>query len=145
MHEGDESWTLLCNQCCAKFPLGPMVLGCPKCARNSNIDVLDLRFNPSEGVQPLGKRVGFGLARYLDLLPGGDRSDWILLGAGGTPLVPSRHIGPALGLSRLYFKNEGANPTGSFKDRFVCVTINTARFFGYRKVVTTSTGNLGVS
>jgi threonine synthase len=59
--------------------------------------------------------------------------------------VLSKHIGPALGLSRLHFKNEAANPTGSFKDRFVCVSINVARYFGFEKVVTTSTGNLGVS
>ena len=40
------------------------------------------------------------------------------LGEGNTPLVPSRWIGPRLGLRGLYFKLEQTNPTGSYKDRF---------------------------
>ena len=67
------------------------------------------------------------------------------LGEGDTPLVLSRVIGPRLGLSRLYFKNETVNPTWSFKDRYVAVTVNVARMLGYRRAVVSSTGNLGVS
>jgi threonine synthase len=67
------------------------------------------------------------------------------LGEGGTPLLLSRSIGPRLGLRRLYFKNETVNPTWSFKDRYVAVTINAARSFGFRRAVVSSTGNLGVS
>jgi len=143
--DGAASWGLVCHLCGESFAMAPMVFGCPNCTRRNKIGVLDLTFAPSYGVQPLDERHGFGVSRYLDLLPAGNQSDWISLGEGGTPLVPSRHIGPALGLSRLYFKNEAANPTGSFKDRFVCVSINVARHFGFEKVVTTSTGNLGVS
>jgi threonine synthase len=54
-------------------------------------------------------------------------------------------IGPRLGLHNLYFKLEQQNPTLSFKDRFVAVTINAARSFGYRRVAVSSTGNLGLS
>jgi threonine synthase len=50
-----------------------------------------------------------------------------------------------LSLAQLYFKNEAINPTGSFKDRFACVTINCARAFGYRKIVVSSTGNQGMA
>jgi threonine synthase len=69
----------------------------------------------------------------------------VSLGEGDTPLVPSRIVGPRLGLSRLYFKNETVNPTWSFKDRYVAVTVNMARRLGYRRAVVSSTGNLGVS
>jgi threonine synthase len=69
----------------------------------------------------------------------------VSLGEGDTPLTPSRVIGPRLGLSRLYFKNETVNPTWSFKDRYVAVTVNVARTLGYRRAVVSSTGNLGVS
>lgn len=48
----------------------------------------------------------------------------ISLGEGDTPLIPSRSIGPALGLSHLYFKLENVNPTGSFKDRFAASAIS---------------------
>ncbi len=60
-------------------------------------------------------------------------------------MIPSRHVGPRLGLRNLYFKNETTNPTWSFKDRYSAVTINTARAFGFRRVVVSSTGNLGTS
>ncbi len=142
---GAASWGLVCNLCGESFALGPMVFGCPSCTRRNKIGVLDLTFAPLSTVTPLQARHGYGVSRYLDLLPAGNQSDWISLGEGGTPLVVSKQIGPALGLSRLYFKNEAANPTGSFKDRFVCVSINVARHFGFERVVTTSTGNLGVS
>jgi threonine synthase len=69
----------------------------------------------------------------------------VSLGEGDTPLVASRVVGPRVGLSRLYFKNETVNPTWSFKDRYVAVTVNIARTLGYRRAVVSSTGNLGVS
>ena len=56
-----------------------------------------------------------------------------------------RRLGPGSDLKSLYFKNEGANPTWSFKDRYVAVTLNLAREFGFRRVVVSSTGNLGLS
>lgn len=46
------------------------------------------------------------------------------LGEGNTPLIPSRSIGPSLGLKHLYFKLETVNPTGSFKDRFAAAAVS---------------------
>src|SRR5262245_35594628 len=66
-------------------------------------------------------------------------------GEGGTPLVRSWVVGPRLGLRNLYFKNETANPTWSFKDRYVAVTVNVAGSRGFDRAVVLSTGNLGVS
>jgi threonine synthase len=102
----------------------------------------------SDGPAPAGPAAVLGRAagrrRYADLLPcGGAGAVW--LGEGDTPLVPSRVVGPRLGLTRLYFKNETVNPTWSFKDRYVAVTVNVARALGYRRAVVSSTGNLGVS
>ena len=79
------------------------------------------------------------LRRYLDVLPGGDSDGWISLGEGGTPLLRSRVVGPALDLTNLYFKIETVNPTASFKDRYVAVTVNIARQLGYRRVVVSRT------
>jgi threonine synthase len=64
---------------------------------------------------------------------------------GSTPLVPSRNIGPALGLARLFFKYEGLNPTGSFKDRGMVVAVAKAMEEGARVLVCASTGNTSAS
>jgi len=59
--------------------------------------------------------------------------------------VPSRNIGRALGLSRLFFKYEGLNPTGSFKDRGMVVAVAKALEAGSRVLVCASTGNTSAS
>jgi len=64
---------------------------------------------------------------------------------GSTPLVPSRNIGKALGLEHLYFKYEGLNPTGSFKDRGMVVAVAKALEAGSRVLMCASTGNTSAS
>jgi threonine synthase len=64
---------------------------------------------------------------------------------GSTPLVPSRNIGRALGLTRLFFKYEGLNPTGSFKDRGMVVAVAKALEAGSRVLMCASTGNTSAS
>ena len=59
--------------------------------------------------------------------------------------MPSLNIGRALGLERLYFKYEGLNPTGSFKDRGMVVAIAKALEAGSRVVMCASTGNTSAS
>ena len=67
------------------------------------------------------------------------------LGEGNTPLVPSTHIGPSLGLSRLFFKLETCNPTGSYKDRFIASEVSRLLERGVKACVATSSGNTGSS
>ncbi len=67
------------------------------------------------------------------------------LGEGGTPLVRAPRIAARLGVGELFFKLEGANPTGSYKDRYVAATLAAVLPFGVDRVVVSSTGNLGVS
>ncbi|MCL4355286.1 MAG: threonine synthase [Thaumarchaeota archaeon] len=69
----------------------------------------------------------------------------ISLQEGGTPLVPSSGIGKGLGLQELYIKNEGQNPTGSFKDRGMTVAVTKASQRGARTLVCASTGNTSAS
>jgi len=66
------------------------------------------------------------------------------LGEGGTPLVPSLRMGPRLGV-RLAFKVEGANPTGSFKDRGAAVLVAVLRSLGAKAVADDSSGNAGAA
>ena len=67
------------------------------------------------------------------------------LGEGNTPLVPSAHIGPSLGLKRLFFKLETCNPTGSYKDRFTAAEVTRLLKLGVKACVATSSGNAGSS
>ena len=59
--------------------------------------------------------------------------------------MPSRNIGRALGLQRLYFKYEGLNPTGSFKDRGMVVAVAKALEAGSKVLMCASTGNTSAS
>lgn len=78
-------------------------------------------------------------------LPQAGDPDALTLGEGATPLVEAPRIAARLGLTRLRFKVEGANPTGSYKDRYVAATLNAVLPFGVDRIVVSSTGNLGVS
>jgi threonine synthase len=67
------------------------------------------------------------------------------LSEGSTPLVRSQNLGPALGLKRLFFKYEGLNPTGSFKDRGMVVAVAKALESRAKVLVCASTGNTSAS
>ena len=67
------------------------------------------------------------------------------LAEGGTGLHRCKRLGRKLGLRKLYVKNEGENPTGSFKDRGMTVAISKAKELGKRKVLCASTGNTAAS
>jgi threonine synthase len=84
------------------------------------------------------------IERYRDRLPVGPDTPVISLGEGGTPLIPSRRIGPQLGID-LHFKFEGMNPTGSFKDRGMAVAVSKAVEDGADGVICASTGNTASS
>lgn len=78
---------------------------------------------------------------FADRLPVTDRSSIVSLGEGATPLLPAR-IFPG---RKVFWKNEGANPTGSQKDRAISVAISVARQARLEKVLTVSTGSVGFS
>jgi threonine synthase len=83
------------------------------------------------------------LWRYREVLPPDARVSPVSLGEGFTPLLHAQRLGRELGLSRLYLKDEGVNPTGSFKARGQTVAITMARELGARKVAIPSAGNAG--
>jgi threonine synthase len=79
--------------------------------------------------------------RYAEVLPGADVI--VSLGEGLTPLLPARFLGRALGLDRLFIKDEGLNPTGSFKARGMSAAVTMARRCGARSLALPSAGNAG--
>lgn len=85
------------------------------------------------------------LARYRDLLPVTPDTPMITLGEGDTPLVRSQTLEKELGCGELYFKLEGCNPTGSFKDRGMVVAVAKAVESGSSSIICASTGNTSAS
>jgi len=85
------------------------------------------------------------LFKYKDLLPVTSDTPMFSLGEGDTPLVRSRWLEKEAGCGQLYFKLEGCNPTGSFKDRGMVVAIAKALEAGSKAVICASTGNTSAS
>ena len=83
------------------------------------------------------------LWRYREVLPVNHDESIVCLGEGFTPLLHARRLGESIGLPRLYLKDEGVNPTGSFKARGQAVAISMARELGIHKVAVPSAGNAG--
>ncbi len=81
--------------------------------------------------------------RYHEMLPAPAADAVVTLGEGMTPLLEAPRLGKTLGLSRLFVKDEGANPTGSFKARGLSAALTMARHLGVRKVAMPTAGNAG--
>lgn len=88
----------------------------------------------------LERRKG-GLWKYFEFMPVRRRESIISLGEGNTPLVPSRNLAKEMGLSNLFLKIETLNPSGSFKDRPICVGVTRASEDGTETVAAASSGN----
>ena len=87
------------------------------------------------------RRRPIGVWRYKELLPAEEK---VSLQEGGTPLYECKTLGRELDI-KLCVKNEGANPTGSFKDRGMTVGVSKAVAFGSRILACASTGNTSAS
>lgn len=85
------------------------------------------------------------LYRYGEYLPLGPSTPMITLGEGGTPLVRSRRLENEIGVEELYFKLEGCNPTGSFKDRGMVMAVAKALEEKSEAIICASTGNTSAS
>ncbi|HUS07628.1 MAG TPA: threonine synthase, partial [Bryobacteraceae bacterium] len=79
--------------------------------------------------------------RYAPVLPLDDVSQAVTLGEGWTPLIRTTRLGESLGASDLWVKDEGMNPTGSFKARGLSCAVSMAKSLGVRKLAIPSAGN----
>ena len=79
--------------------------------------------------------------RYREVLPVRDDAFEVSLGEGGTPLLRAERLGAALGCTDLYIKEEGVNPTGSFKARGMAAAVSRAKELGAEQLVVPSAGN----
>jgi len=131
---------LTCIDCGAVYPL-TYRLECSACR-----GLLELRYDIARmrDAGP-GLLVGSGLWRYAPVLPIADPAHRVTLGEGGTPLLDCPRLARELGVRRLLLKFDGANPTGTVKDRSSATAIGAALRFGYRATSVVSSGNAGSS
>jgi threonine synthase len=133
----------LCMCCGAAYALEDVDYLCP---RHGNEGILDVRYDydllrarltPAE----LAESREMSMWRYKPLLP--VRADAVVppLRVGWTPLYAAPRLGSLLGLSHVWVKDDGLNPTASFKDRASALAIVKAQERGARIVTTASTGN----
>jgi threonine synthase len=136
-----------CSLCGSEYGPDDVAYICPKDGGNLDV-VLDYegirrKYRPED----LASRSEASLWRYLPLLPvsdpGPERS--ALRSAGWTPTYTPQRLADQLGLKQLWVKDEGRNPTASFKDRASAVVVARARELGAGVVVTASTGNAGAA
>ena len=84
------------------------------------------------------------IERYRDRLPFAEGDPVVSLHEGGTPLVPAPRISELAG-AEVWLRLEGANPTGSFKDRGMTCAVSAAVREGAEVVICASTGNTAAS
>ncbi len=84
------------------------------------------------------------IERYRERLPFADDDPVVTLGEGSTPLVHAPHLSERVG-AEVWLKIEGANPTGSFKDRGMTCAVSAAVREGAEALVCASTGNTAAS
>jgi threonine synthase len=130
---------LACRECGTRYPVEPIFV-CEHC-----FGPLEAQYDNGGLSGPaLRERIEQGpvsIWRYETMLPAARVPEWDLA-PGFTPLVRAERLGRAIGLNRLYLKDDTRNPTWSFKDRVVAVALSASRRFGFDVLSCASTGNL---
>ena len=131
---------LECSYCGSKFDAQTSHTVCPECGKPllARYDLESARKNLHR--DDLIGRIA-SLWRYRELLPVREDTNVVSLGEGYTPLIHAACTGARLGMESLFIKDEGLNPTGSFKARGLCMAISRAKELSVREVVIPSAGN----
>ncbi|KIL40339.1 hypothetical protein SD70_13915 [Gordoniibacillus kamchatkensis] len=127
----------VCTEC-GKEHRDSGIYECPACGC-----IVLPRYESLQG--PLADPGASGIWKYSRLLPPVAAEHRIYLGEGSTPLIPSVRLGKRLGIGALYFKYEGGNPTGSYKDRIAAMCLSWALARGRKACIGTSSGNAGAA
>jgi threonine synthase len=133
-----------CFNCGSEFGVNEIVYFCKKCG-----DVLEIKYDHAELSGALRhiewRNIPLSVWRYREFMPISDSSKIVTLNEGGTGLHLCKRLAKHLGIRQLYVKNEGENPTGSFKDRGMTVGVTKAVELGVQSVICASTGNTSAS
>jgi len=127
------------SHCATRVEYAPAKNLCPKCQSPllARYDLKRARQTLTQAV--LASRVR-SMWRYTEVLPAAEP---VSLGEGLTPLLHARRYGERLGLTRLFIKDEGLNPTGSFKARGLSAALSMAKALGVETIALPTAGNAG--
>jgi len=133
---------LSCSSCGRSFDPHMVQTYCPDCNAPllANYDLDALRRTLDRDKLRLRPK---GMWRWGELLPVFSPENIVTLGEGDTPLLRLGNMGSDLGLTNLFLKEEGQNPTGSFKARGLSASVSKAKELGIEKIVMPSAGNAG--
>ena len=131
-----------CTICGARHDAKRLLTVCETCGQ-----MLAVRYDLARVTASLTKNAlrlrAPGMYRFRELTPLDDAEQPVTLGEGGTPLLELPRLAAHLGIGKLWAKDEGQNPTGSFKARGLGMAITRARTLGARGFVIPSAGNAG--
>ncbi len=136
-----------CSLCGHEFRPDEVTYTCPHDGGNLDVLLDYEHIKQHYEIEDITSRSDFSLWRYLPLLPvedpGGEGTP--LRSAGWTPIYTLPGIQHTYGLKNFWLKDEGKNPTASFKDRASAILVARARQIGAQVIVTASTGNAGAA
>jgi threonine synthase len=131
---------LACTDCDAEFAPDATTHRCPDCGGilDPEYDLDAIELDP----ETVTERPFSGIDRYAELLPF-PADSLVTMDEGTTPLVESPGLADELGVGEVYIKDEGRNPTGSFKDRGLAVAVSAAVQHDADAVALPTAGNAG--
>ncbi|AZR73607.1 threonine synthase [Anoxybacter fermentans] len=138
---------LQCISCGKEYPATPQQLTCSECGPDGILDVI-YDYSQIQKVftkENLAINRDHSIWRYMPLLPIDPNVKRPSLRVGGTPIYYAKKLGKAIGVEKLYLKDDGLNPTGSLKDRASSIAVVKAVEAGAKIVACSSTGNAASS
>ncbi len=134
-----RTWRLECSACDHQQPGANIATVCPKCGQPLLVEY--------EGKVPTRDQLlpRWDMWRYAPLMPltSGERP--VSLGEGATPMIDAPGIARAVGVRKVWIKEEGLNPTGSFKARGMSAAVTRALGFGVKGLSVPTAGNAGAA
>ena len=131
---------LECSYCSKTYDAAKLWNLCPSCSKPL-LAMYDISLAKGKFVKADLKNRLQNLWRYKEMLPVNNDKYILSLGEGFTPLIKAERLGGVLGFENLYIKDEGLNPTTSFKARGLCVAVSKAYELGVKEASIPSAGN----
>ena len=133
-----QSWTLSCSSCEYTARGDALAAVCTSCGQPLLVRYAKL---PSrESISPR-----WDMWRYSSIMPLADEEQPVSLGEGGTPLIEAPTLASELGIRKLWIKDEGLNPTASFKARGMSAAVTRAAALKVPGLVAPTAGNAGAA